>query len=287
MFSLARYTSLQSRELWEGNMAVGKQFDMEEEFAGIEFHSIRLEKRFIRAMETLMQQPDASIWEASENRAEAKAIYRMLANEGFNRREIIRARREAAMRRMARHGGPILAEQDAAGVNYNTRLKAEGIGYISDKTLGVNVHSCLAVARDGLALGVLDQSGYNRSEPKDETASHESKKIRPIEEKGSFRWLERLERNTADISEGVKVITVCDHEGDMYELFARAQSLKEPVLIGVVQNRMTVENKRILDEIRGKRCQGKRFPGTAGAGSGIAGTVCNVFGQAAAYPQSG
>jgi hypothetical protein len=52
---------------------------------------------------------------------------------------------------------------------------------------------------DGLVLGVLDQSSYNRPEAKDETASHESKKVRPIEEKERFRWLETLERSTADI----------------------------------------------------------------------------------------
>ena len=80
------------------------------------------------------------------------------------------------------------------------------------------------VVADGLVLGVLDQSKYNRKEPKDTTASHESKKVRPIEEKESYRWLETLERSTADIPEGVRVITVCDREGDMYELFAKAPS---------------------------------------------------------------
>lgn len=43
----------------------------------------------------------------------------------------------------------------------------------------------------------------------------------------------------------------------MYELFAKAQSWKEPVLIRIVQNRMTVENKGIQEEIRKKRCQGR------------------------------
>jgi hypothetical protein len=70
---------------------------MAEEFAGLDFHSIRLENRFVRTMETLAKQPDASIWEASEDRAEA--VYRMLGNEDFDREEIIRAHREAAIRR--------------------------------------------------------------------------------------------------------------------------------------------------------------------------------------------
>ncbi|MDR1985678.1 MAG: hypothetical protein LBP88_01745 [Treponema sp.] len=80
-------------------MARRKSFDLEEEFAGVDFHSTRLEQRFIRTMETLIEQPDKSIWEASENRAEAKAIYRMLGNEDLDRQEIIRAHREARIRR--------------------------------------------------------------------------------------------------------------------------------------------------------------------------------------------
>ncbi|MDR2408329.1 MAG: hypothetical protein LBE13_09510 [Bacteroidales bacterium] len=126
-------------------MAQGTSFDMGEEFAGLDFHSLRLEERFIRTMETLIQKPDASIWDASEDRAEAKVIYRMRGNESFDREEIVRAHREATIRRMAEYGGTILAVQDTTGVNYHTPLKTKGIGYISDKTLGVNVHSCLAV----------------------------------------------------------------------------------------------------------------------------------------------
>jgi hypothetical protein len=157
-------------------MAEGTSFDAEEEFAGLNFHSLRLEQRFIKTMGTFYRQPDKPVWEASENRAEAKAIYRMLGNEDIGREEILRVHREATIRRMSDYGGTILAVQDTTGVNYNTRVKTGGIGYISDKTIGVNVHSCLAVTEEGLVLGVLDQSGYNRSEAKDETAGHESKK---------------------------------------------------------------------------------------------------------------
>jgi hypothetical protein len=127
----------------------------------------------------------------------------MPGNGGFDREEIIRVRREAAIRRMAEYGGTIPAVQDTAGVNCNTRLKTEGTGYISDKTPGVNVHSCLAVAAGGLVLEVLDQSSCSRPEAKDEPASHDSKKVRPTEEKESYRWLETLERSTADIPEGI------------------------------------------------------------------------------------
>ena len=52
-------------------MAEKKTFCMEEEFSGLDLHSSRLEKRFIKTMETLAGQPEKSIWSCSENRAEA------------------------------------------------------------------------------------------------------------------------------------------------------------------------------------------------------------------------
>ena len=106
-----------------------------------------------------MEQPDKSIWGASENLAQAKGVYRMPANENFDKQEIIRVHREAAIQRMADYGGTILLVQDTTSVNYNTHVKTEGIGYIGDKTLGVNIHSCLAVSADGLVLGLFAKSG--------------------------------------------------------------------------------------------------------------------------------
>jgi hypothetical protein len=51
-------------------MAQGTSFDMEKEFTGLDFHSVRLEDRFIQTMETLSKQPGVSIWEAGEDRTE-------------------------------------------------------------------------------------------------------------------------------------------------------------------------------------------------------------------------
>jgi hypothetical protein len=90
-------------------MATHKNFDMGEEFARSGFS-------FNPAGRTVHQEhgnPDKTTGYinlgASKNRADAKAIYRMLSNENFDRQEIIRAYREATMRRMAEYGGTILA----------------------------------------------------------------------------------------------------------------------------------------------------------------------------------
>ena len=150
-----------------------------------------------------------------------------------------------------------MAIQDTTSLNYNTHEKTEGIGYISDKTLGVNIHSSLAVTTDGLTLGLLDQRSYNRIEAKDDSRSHESKKTRTLEEKESFRWVKSLEMSNALLPETVKVLNVCDREGDMYELLDAAESGGHLFLIRVAQNRMTMDNRKILDAIRQKNSMGK------------------------------
>jgi hypothetical protein len=113
-------------------MENGMKFSMGEEFAGLYLKSSRLENRFIKTMEKMAGQPEKSIWSCSENRAEAKAIYRMLSNDGLDREEILRTHREATVRRIVQSERIILGVQDTTSLNYNTQTKMEGIGYISD-----------------------------------------------------------------------------------------------------------------------------------------------------------
>jgi hypothetical protein len=151
-------------------MTEGDAFTLAEEFAGVDFNEERLEKRFRKTMETLSKDPRKSIYGSSANRAEesdckSAAIYNLLGNDKFNKDEILRAHRAATIRRMEGHP-LILAVQDTTSVNYDSRQKMEGNGYIGDTTMGVNIHSCLAVTPEGLVLGVLDQMGFNRTERK-------------------------------------------------------------------------------------------------------------------------
>jgi len=232
-------------------------FNMKEEFAGLDFNSKRLEERFIRTMETLSKQPDKSIWFCSENRAEAKAIYRMLGNEDLSYKEILQSHRESTIKRIISEGKTILAVQDTTTLNYNKHNKTAGIGYVSDKTLGLNIHSCLAVTTDGLVLGLLSQMSYNRPQAKDDSRSKDSKKSRNFEDKESYRWSATMKESTAFLPETVKVITVCDREGDIYELFGAAESSNRLFLIRIAQNRMSVDDCLIMDSIREKECMGR------------------------------
>jgi hypothetical protein len=238
-------------------MENGMRLNMEKEFANVDFNSKRLEKRFIRTMGTLAGQPDKSLWMCSENRAEAKAIYRMLGNDRLDRDEILQTHREATMKRMVQSGETILAIQDTTSLNYNTQTKMEGIGYICEQAMGVNIHSCIAVTANGLMLGVLAQSAHNRKQPRNTTLTHDGKQRRALEEKESYRWVQTLDSSTDGLPESVYVVTVCDREGDMYELFDEMDRRGQAFLIRMEHNRKTMENKKIMDEIRKKRYMGR------------------------------
>jgi hypothetical protein len=75
----------------------------------------------------------------------------------------------------------ILAVHDTTSVNYDSRQKTEGNGYIGDKAMGVNIHSGLAVTPGGLVPGVPGQMGFNRAGRKNTALAREQRKNRRIE----------------------------------------------------------------------------------------------------------
>jgi hypothetical protein len=143
-------------------------------------------------METPAGQPDKPIRFSSGNRAGVRAIYRLLGNDGLDREGTLRACRRAAIKRIIQTGEPVSAIQDSTSLNCNTQTKTEGIGYISGKTLGANIHSRLAVSTGGLTLGVLSRPPYNRPQANGKTRAHDSKKVRALAEKESYRRVKTL-----------------------------------------------------------------------------------------------
>jgi hypothetical protein len=78
---------------------------------------------------------------ASHNRAEAKAIYRLLSNDSFDISEVKKSHKNATIERMKSAETVILAVQYTTTINYNIHKKTEGLGYCCDSVLGIKVHS--------------------------------------------------------------------------------------------------------------------------------------------------
>jgi hypothetical protein len=229
-----------------------------EEFKTLAINCGRTLKRFIKTMITLSKKPNESISAASEDRAEAKAIYRLIANKNLTEEVILNAHKKATIKKITESGEKvILSVQDTSDLNYTSHKGTIGLGnYCSEKNAkGLIVHTSIAVTTEGVSLGILDQKIWTR-DPKEHGKSND-KKNRPIEEKESFKWLESMDRSNADIPNNIKIVNVCDREADVYEFFSKAITDDRFFLVRIVQNRKTDEECKLFEKIQNEKAAGE------------------------------
>jgi hypothetical protein len=84
-----------------------------------------------------------------------------------------------------------------------------------------------------------------------------------IAQKESMRWLRSLEVTQQLVGDQTRVVTVCDREGDIYELFAQARSTQSEFLIRAAQNRQTTsaeaddDRAALFAMVEASACQGQ------------------------------
>jgi len=96
------------------------------------------------------------------------------------------------------------------------------------------MHTAFAMTADGLPLGLLYQKIFTRDDSVEtaynsQSSGHNSQI--PIEEKESFKWLEALEESHKHCAESTRMVSICDREADIYDLFYRADQLGASLLV--------------------------------------------------------
>ncbi len=170
----------------------------------------------------------------------------MLGNEKLQISELLCTAKNSTISRMS---GTVLLVQDTSDINLNGHKKTEGLGYCSEHVRGIKLHSCIALNPQGVPFGLLSQSYETREESKS-TLSRWEKANRPIEEKESYRWLEMLKASTEGIPKDINTITICDREGDFYELYAKCTELGKDYIIRVIHDRKSDDNEKTVAKIR-------------------------------------
>jgi hypothetical protein len=217
-----------------------------DEFASVELQDARLNGRCGELAVQLAMQPNGPINQACEDWADTKAAYRFFDNDKVTPARIRAPHHQRTVERMMQHKR-VLAVQDTCFLNYTHHPKTEGLGAIgtkSQKQRGFGMHSTLAVTTEGMPLGLLTQAFFARPEGEPSHRPEECCKL-PIEEKESYRWLQAFEQTLALAPPGVEVITVCDREADIYEMFALAQEGEAPLLVRASSDRALLD-----DEVR-------------------------------------
>jgi len=207
----------------------------EQEFGTVELGDKRLRDRLIKIAQDRSKRPDASYLEAAAgDRQAAKGYYYFVDShrDTVNPEAMLQAHRERTIERIMAHE-MVLVVQDTTDLNFSTRHHTEGLGLVGTnqtgaESLGLKLHSSLALTTDGLPLGVLKSDCFA---PEKKGKVGKRSIGRPIEDKKTFRWLEGY-RDCVQIAKKTpktRLLSVMDREGDIFELFVDAQPTRKRV----------------------------------------------------------
>lgn len=199
----------------------------ENEFGGAPLGDARLSKRLVSVAAAKAQVPDRAFSGVAEGDWPAvKGYYRMIdrpEESAVNMPHILAPHRKRTLRRM-KGQKTVLCVQDGSDLAYTNLAQCEGLGEMGTNqtgapSRGLHLHSTLAVAPNGLPLGVLRAqcTAPQARSPEDDRPSFAI----PIEEKKTFVWIEHHRDLVALAAEmpHTRLIDVCDREADFFEMF--------------------------------------------------------------------
>ena len=234
----------------------------EQEFGTVELGDKRLRDRLIKIVKDRSKRPDASYLEATRGeRKAAKGYYYFIDSprETVTPEAMLATHRERTIERIMSQE-MVLVVQDTTDLNFSKRHHTEGLGPIGTNqtgavSLGLRLHSSLALTTDGLPLGVLKSKCYA---PERQGKQGKKSVGRPIEEKKSFRWLEG-HRDCVQIAKKTpttRFLTVMDREGDIFELFVDAEPTRQRVGVLVrarYDRRLHGSERKLFETVKASR----------------------------------
>lgn len=211
----------------------------------------RLNRRLIKIVENLAQQPHASVPQASGDWASTKATYNLWKSNKIKFEDIIEPHQKQTVQRASKEK-IILAIQDTSDFNFThhqAKTWENGFGRTCSQKYvrGLKVHSIMASTTRGVPLGILDQQIWTRKPETKKKNKNQTAKA-SILNKESKRWLTGLVATELAIPLTTTVVTVTDREGDIYELFALSRESNSELLIRAKHNRRINHELKLVKE---------------------------------------
>lgn len=232
----------------------------EQEFGGASLGDVRLSRRVVRIAQAQAQEPGRAFSGVAQGDWPAvKAYYRLIDHadkEAVSLPHIVQPHREQTVRRMQGQR-TVLCIHDGTDLDYTSLAQCEGLGVIGSnqtgaQSRGLHLHSTLAVAPNGLPLGVLRAQCWapQLKSPEEKRPSWAI----PIEEKETFCWIEGL-RDVMDLAAQMpqtRLINVYDREADFFELFDEQR--RNPVVDLLVRaqhsRKLAGEDLKLFEAVR-------------------------------------
>lgn len=201
-----------------------------------------------------------SIRQLAGSDSEAKAMYRFLQNDNVSEDDIIKNMASNCVSCVG--GKSVLCIQDTSEINlYNHRNRIKKDDYIGVNgnvgSLGFFIHPSFVLDSETLMpYGFSDVKVWNRSlEEPNKDRTHQ-KKMLPIEEKESYKWIESSIKTKEVLEQAKEIIIIQDREGDIYEQFCLIPDSKTHLLIRVRSNRILNQKEKLFDYLSSQPIQG-------------------------------
>ena len=195
----------------------------------------RRNKRLIQIVEDLAAQPTASVPQTSRTVAAVQAAYNFWKSPYVKPDGVIAAERDGTLEKTKEHS-IVLSLHDTTELNFTHHPQKSGLGYLdSALARGLKVHSVLCSSVQGTPLGLLHQKVWTRDLA--ELGKKHQRRLKPIEEKESYRWIEGLDAVQVVVDPSIIVVNITDQEGDIHEFFAYPRKPNSELLIRAYHNR--------------------------------------------------
>ena len=206
----------------------------------------RLNKRAEKILEALSENSVGSIPEACNTHTETIGAYRFFDNEKASSETVMQGFYLATKERMASQK-EILFISDSTSYVFTGRKTLTGMGVLRNfKARGLIMHSTLAVVNN-IVLGLIKQKSWGRK-PEDYGKRME-RKLLPIEQRESFKWVEHMRKAQEFLSENQHGIYICDREADMVDLFMENRHSNLDLLIRSNYNRRLTGSRLKLQDM--------------------------------------
>ena len=224
----------------------------ERELGAARLGDARRTARLVDLATTLGDALDAPLPVACGSSARLQAAYRFFHNDAIAPTALRAPHVRATVGRMAALP-VVLAVQDTTELDYTAHPAATGLGPLSTaRQQGLFVHTTLAVApptadTPAVPLGVLDPRVWTRDPATfGQLPDH---KTRAIPDKESSKWLHSLRAVTQvarRCPSTTQVISVCDAEGDVYDLFIAPRPAQVHLLVRACRDRCVEDPQQYL-----------------------------------------
>ncbi len=205
----------------------------EREYGRSSHSDSRIRARLVAMGRAWAERPGAALPVIFPGEAEQKAAYRLLSNVHVTMGDVLEPHHEAMVER-CRPQELVLAVQDTTLLNYSGLTATQGlvgIGGGGSGSTGIAAHFGIAFSEGGRSLGVfhLDADFRETAEAKAGREADPSAKA----ERESRRWREGLVRalDLAAACPDTRVLTICDREGDQWDLMAKACDVGAATLV--------------------------------------------------------